>query len=277
MEFPGRASEPGTIDDDTYNRIKDLIHNKCGITLGPAKKALVAARVRKRMRELQITGHDEYFKAVIEDKTGVELVRLLDSIATNVTSFYRESGHFDVVKQALSKWEDAGQTRFRLWSAACSSGEEAYTMAFTVKEALSARADVKILATDISTKVLGTAHQGIYEMEKTHSIPKDIKNKYMNKILSGDKEFMAVKSEIRNMVVYKRLNLTEMPFPMNGPLDVILCRNVMIYFDKDLRRRLAVEFHRLLKPGGLLIIGLTESLIEISNDFKRIGSSVYIK
>ncbi len=277
MKGAERMAEPGNLDDRTYHSIKDLIYEKCGIKLGDAKKALVAARIRKRMRELQIFSHDEYLQNVLDDDTGMELVLLMDSISTNVTSFYRESGHFEIMESKLRKWADEGQKRFRFWSAACSSGEEAYTMAFTVKQALSGAYDARILATDISTKVLGLAHQGLYEEEKTLSIPPDIKGKYMEKIKSGDKVFFSVRPDIREMVLFRRLNLTEMPFPMKGPMDIIFCRNVMIYFDKDLRRRLASEFHRLLKPGGLLVIGLTESLIEISNGFTRTGPSVYIK
>jgi chemotaxis protein methyltransferase CheR len=244
------------------------------------KKALVSARIRKRMRSLKILNPKEYYDHIMSEPTGMEIVMLIDSIATNVTSFFRESKHLDFLREKTLEWLRAGQRRFRFWSAACSSGEEAYSMGFVIKDAMSAsalRADVKILASDISTKVLGLAHQGLYDEAKTLSIPDGLRERYMDRIPTPKGNSYMVKHDIKEMLTIKMLNLTEMPFPLKGPLDIVFCRNVMIYFDKELRRKLVAEFYRLLKPGGFLIVGHTESLIDISGSLKKIGPSIYMK
>lgn len=273
--------DPESLDNSTFEAIRDFVYGKCGITLGEKKRSLVSARIRKRMRALQIISPKDYFQYIMEDPTGMEIVMLIDSISTNVTSFFRESNHLDFLKEKTAEWLKAGQTRFRFWSAACSSGEEPYSMAFMIKDALTGAGatgtDVKILASDISTKVLGLAHQGQYEESKINTVPEEHRLKYMDRIKGPKGNNYMVKQEIKDLVVIKRINLTEMPFPMKGPMDMIFCRNVMIYFDKSLRKKLVEEFYRLMKPGGYLIVGHTESLIDIHASFKRVGPSVYIK
>lgn len=274
------AVNPEELDDGTFGAIKDFIYNKCGITLGDGKKPLVSARIRKRMRGLRIISPRDYFKYILDDPTGIEIVMLLDSISTNVTSFFREAGHFDFLKENMSECLKKGQSRFRFWCAASSSGEEPYSMAFTIKEALDARkagVDVKILASDISTKVLGLAHEGMYSESRISAVPGEYMEKYFNKISGPRGNNYMVKQEVKDMLVIRRINLTEMPFIMKGPMDMIFCRNVMIYFDKQLRKKLIEEFHRLIKPGGFLVVGHTESLIDLNVKFKRMGPSIYAK
>lgn len=266
------------LDVTTFEKIRSFVHSRCGISLCDRKKPLVSSRIRKRMRELQIPGPKEYFTYIQDDPTGMEVQMLLDSIATNVTAFFREAAHMDFLKEKANEWMRAGQKRLRFWCAACSSGEEPYSMAFVLRDAAAAaRADVKILASDISTKVLGLAHQGLYSEASAAPVPAHYREKFMEKIKSNGGVKYMVRLVIKDMLAIQQLNLTQMPFPMKGPLDMIFCRNVMIYFDKDLRKKLVAEFYRLLKPGGYLIVGHTESLIDLHAGFKRTGPSIYMK
>lgn len=266
-----------TSDKEIFDRIRELVYKKSGIKLDTSKESLIRARVGKRMRALGLSNHAEYLKQVIESNDENEIVHLLDAISTNVTSFFRDSDHFNLLRILLKEWTASGQRRFRIWSSACSSGEEPYSIAMTVLDSIGGNFDTKILATDISTRVLDKAQMGIYEAEKTYQIPEDFIEKYFDKINNLNSVSYKVKPVLRNMIVFKRLNLSETPFPMQGPMDVIFCRNVMIYFDQNTRRRLINEIFRLLKPNGYLFVGHAESLIGLTNGFRTIKPSVYLK
>jgi len=244
------------MDKKTFDRIRELVYEKSGISLSESKESLVRARIGKRMRVLGIENHAEYLKRIIADESGDEIVHLLDVISTNVTSFFREPKHFDFLKEAFSKWLAAGQKRFRLWCAACSSGEEPYTMAMVLREVASGYngIDIKILATDISTQALAKCKEGRYEEKKVGTIPRPMLNRYFTLSKEGDKKYYTVTSELKNMLVVRRLNLSRPPFPMRGPLDNVFCRNVMIYFDNTVRKRLLDSIYKLLKPGGYLLM-----------------------
>ena len=199
-------------------------------------------------------------------------------ISTNVTSFYREETHFDFITEVFSRWVDEGQKRFRFWSAACSTGEEPYTLAVTLLEALnSGKADIKILATDISTRALTAAMAGTYTAKKAEKIPPKFLKRYFTKSGKGEDASYTVVADLKRMIVFRRLNLSMPPFPMKGPLDMIMCRNVMIYFDNAVRLRLLADFDRLLKPKGNLIVGHAESLTGMISDFTVIRPSIYCK
>lgn len=261
------------MEQKIFDAFRSLVYEKSGITLNDGKKALVSARIGKRMRALGMDSHKEYLDCVKEDASGEELVQMLDAISTNVTSFYREAEHFDFLAERLKEWHAAGQKRFRIWSAASSSGEEPYTIAITLLEALPDEKDTRILATDISTKVLAQCKEGVYRDDKLDPVSPQIKAKYFDKVEDGYR----IKHNVKNKVLFKRLNLSKPPFPMNGPLDVIFCRNVMIYFDNEVRRRLLEEANRMLKPGGYLMVGHAESLTGMVSDFKTVKPSIYIK
>ncbi len=267
------------MDESTFNKFRELVYQKSGISLGNGKEALVSARISKRMRALEINDFREYLKFVTQDKSGKEIVQLLDMISTNVTSFFRESNHFDFLKTIVSEWLSQGQRRFRFWSAACSTGEEPYTMAMILSETVTGNSvDMKILATDISTRVLDKCREGTYEGEKLKSIPPNFKERYFKQQRNDNGETIhLVNGALKNLIVFKRLNLSTHPFPMRGPFDVIFCRNVMIYFDNDLRSSLLGEMYRLLKPNGYLMVGHSESLTGIACDFRTLQPSVYIK
>jgi len=266
------------MDKRTFNKIREIVYEKSGISLGENKESLVSARVNKRMRSLDIADSSGYLNYVMQDESGEELVNLLDVISTNVTNFYREADHFDFLTEVFSKWVNNGQKRFRFWSAAASTGEEPYTIAITLLEALKGqKVDLKILGTDISTVVLEKSRKGVYDEKRIEPVPRIIRVRYFHKVNNNESVKYAVNDSLKKLIVFKRLNLSKPPFPMHGPMDAIFCRNVMIYFDKIVREKLVDEMYRLLKPGGYLILGHSESLTGIPSDFKGVKPSVYIK
>jgi len=269
------------MDDRVFNRFREIVYEKCGISLGENKKTLVSARLGKRMRALNMADFKDYLEYLTDDENEDEIVSFLDAISTNVTHFFREEAHFHFLKDMLKEWAAIGQTRFRLWSAACSSGEEPYTMAFTADEALGLdKADIKILATDISTKVLEKAINARYAEPLIVRVPEHYRKKYFIKTHEKNKmgeDIYTIPQAIKDSVVIRRFNLSEFPYALQGPLDMIFCRNVMIYFDRNLREKMVKEFTRILKPGGFLVVGHTESLIGIAGELKTYRTSIYRK
>lgn len=266
------------MDAAVFNQFRQLIYAKSGITLRDGKEALVSARIGKRMRVLGLQTHEQYLESVRSDDSGNELVQLLDAISTNLTSFFRESDHFDFLHEAIQKWADSGQRRMRMWSAASSTGEEPYSMAMTALDALNSRnVDCKILATDISTRVLRQCQLGEYPASSVDKVPPRYRSQYFLRRNGNNVGGYSVTDEVRRMVVFRRLNLSTPPFPMKGPLDIVFCRNVMIYFDNEVRMRLLNDIYRLLKPGGFLMVGHSESLMGLQTKFKPVRASVYTK
>lgn len=266
------------MDKQTFNRFRSLVYDKAGIFLHEGKEALIQSRLGKRMRALGIDTHKQYLDFVIQDNTGEEIVQMLDAISTNVTSFFRESKHFDVLSELLHKWSGSGQKNFKFWSAACSSGEEPYSMAMVINDALgSFNSDYKILATDISTRVLEKSQQGIYDKEKLQQIPPKYRERFFERHSENGTTHYIVKDALKKIISFRRINLSTTPFPMKGPFDVVFCRNVMIYFDNIVRKNLLDEVHRLLKPGGYLMVGHAESLTGMMSTFKSVMPSVYVK
>lgn len=262
---------------EIFKQFADLIYKEAGIYLGEHKQALVSARLGKRMRFLAIKDFDDYYNYVQNDQSREELGNLLDAISTNVTHFYREPEHFELLSILAQQWSREGQTRFRIWSAASSTGEEPYTIALTLSESLSNTNDAKILATDISNRVLETARTGEYAVKKLEKISEKLKEKYFSLAQNKGEKIYRVQGKIKKMIQFSWLNLSVTPYPMKGPLDVIFCRNVMIYFDDKVKERLLENMYRLLKPGGHLIVGHAESLSGLSSRFRSVKPSVYIK
>lgn len=267
----------GNLDRRTFERIRDIVYARSGIVLKDDKATLLAGRLGRRLRELGLTAPSDYLAFLETDRTGAELTNLLDAISTNVTFFFREPDHFDLISQLHSRWVAAGQRRFRYWSAAASSGEEPYTLAMTLRALGTDRLDVKILATDISTAILERAMAGVYSEKAVAEVPRQMLQQYFQKQVGNGEPTYVVGEELRSLITFRHLNLSVFPSPLRGPLDMILCRNVMIYFDQALRGRLVNEFARLLKPGGCLIISHSESLVGIDVDLKLVRPSVYVK
>lgn len=230
------------------------------------------------MQKLALLKYGDYLNRVLDDDSGQELQTLLDAVSTNTTSFYRERDHFDFIRGIVNDWTLAGHRTLRFWSAASSTGEEPYTLAIELQECIGKRPiDARILATDINTQVLIAAQKGIYAESKVAPVPKKLLKRYFTR-QSGDKEEeYVVRQQLKEMILFRQFNLMIPPYPIRSGLDMILCRNVMIYFDSHLKAILVAEFERLLKPGGYLLIGHAESLNGMVHNLKCIKPSIYKK
>jgi chemotaxis protein methyltransferase CheR len=270
---PGVAAGMTAAELDAYQR---LLFDQTGIVLQDNKQALVEARVSQRLRALQMNSFGQYLELLRRDRSGEELTQLIDAVSTNITHFYRENDHFTFLADAVDGWVKAGLDRLRVWSAACSTGEEPYSIAMTLDAVMGRRRlDTRILATDISTRVLAEAKAARYPESRLGTVPDARRRSCFARVQVGDAVLFEVKPELQEMVMFRRLNFKAMPYPIRGTFDVIFCRNAMIYFDRPQRERMINEFARLLKPGGYLLVGHSETLIGMSGSFRVIRPSIY--
>ena len=273
------------LSNKEFEIFRRLIYDSCGISLSSSKKELVKARLTKRLTKVGIDSFDDYYKYVTKtDKTGKELIHLIDSISTNKTDFFREKKHFDFLNTSLlpsliSSKVKAGTKKLRIWCAASSSGEEPYTLAMTVFNHLKPNNgwDVKILATDISTRILQKAINGIYRKELLKDIPPGTISAHFSSVLYENANCYKAKDHLKNIVTFRRFNLMTPEFPFKNPFDFIFCRNVMIYFDPETQNRLVSKFYDCLPKDGYLFIGHSETLSRSNTSFKYIQPAVYQK
>ena len=263
--------------EDDFKKIAQILHSHAGIALAEGKAALVYSRLAKRLRSLGLRSFREYC-ALVEDKQGVdERQAMMAALTTNVTRYFREPHHFDHLRDVvMPKLVDRARRggRIRLWSAACSNGQEPYSMAITVLQALpeAANLDVKILATDIDPNMVAEGRAGIYREDAITPVPLDLRRKWFKKAAGGAWE---VADELRTLVSFKELNLIG-DWPMKGKFDVIFCRNVVIYFDEPTQERIWSRFAPLLEPGGTLYIGHSERVSGPgANLFETTGLTTY--
>jgi chemotaxis protein methyltransferase CheR len=267
--------------DTEFEKISRLVYSHCGIHLHDGKKELVKARLGKRIREGNFRSFADYFEYVKTGEGTDEFIAMIDSLSTNLTSFFREDGHFRalarIVPALIRERTPSGRPRLRFWSAGCSSGEEPYTIAITALEAAQRMgAELRILATDISTRVLKKAQQGIYPADRVKAIPPDLLRKYFQVGQGNWAGHYRVKKDVGDLVAFQRFNLME-PMAAGDPFDVIFCRNVMIYFDKKTQDGLVNRFYDRLTKGGYLFIGHSESLTGLNHAFKYLEPSLYRK
>jgi len=259
-----------------YAFLSQLAHHYAGITFGPQKKEMVYARLSRRLRALEMPDFAAYRAYLQCDAGQQEIQQLINAVTTNITSFFRERHHFEhIASTVLPDIQARGQRRLRFWSAGCSVGMEAYSLALTLADCLGSLAgwDIRILATDIDTSVLATGREGIYPEEQWEKIPPPLRHHLRHDEATRTLE---VPEELRQMVAFKPLNLLE-PWPMRGPFDAIFCRNVVIYFDKPTQKTLFARFAELLKPQGWLYIGHSENLFSVSDAFEPMGRTIYRK
>lgn len=270
---------PLTISDEVFGLFQNLIYTIAGIRLSNQKKGFLSSRLLRRLKKLGINSLHEYYRRVKDDSD--ELVEMLNCISTNTTHFFRENHHFKFLKNKimpeLLRIKSSEKT-IRIWSAGCSTGEEPYSIAITLCEALGNMRgwDIKILATDISTKVLDTAQNGIYEYEAVSDMPENIVCRYFLRGTDENAGRIKVKDFLKDMIRFKRLNLKDGAYPFKRKFDVIFCRNVMIYFDEDMKQHLLLMFHRHLSDSGYLFLGHSETMLG-SNGFKPVFITVYRK
>lgn len=268
-----------TITNKEFKKLAEYIKINYGIHLKEEKQALVIGRLHNVLTEKNFNSFSEYYDYVISDKTGNAVVTLINKITTNHTFFMREVDHFHYFRdKVLPYLKKATKSKdLRIWSAGCSTGEEPYTLAMIVDEFFCQDKmwwDAKILATDISSKVLDTAVKGIYADEEINALPSTWKLNYFNKY---DNENSVLKDKIRNEVIYRKFNLMEEKFPFKRKFHVIFCRNVMIYFDDKTKMKLINKFYDMTEHGGYLFIGHSESLNREESKYKYIMPAVYRK
>lgn len=274
------------LSDSLFNKFRDLIYNEAGINLHEGKKPLLQARLSKRLRATGIRSFEEYYNYITNPRNVAEFINFIDAISTNLTYFFREEQHFQFMEEValpeiIARKEKRGERRIRMWSAACSTGEEPYSMAMCVLEYLEKMSprrswDFKILATDISTRVLRVAINGVYSEERVQKVSPALRNKYFEKIRQDGENAYRVVQSLRDIVVFRRLNLKE-AYPFRGPFDIIFCRNVMIYFDKPTQQDIITRMITYLDSGGYFFVGHSESLAGLKHDLIYVKPAVYRK
>jgi chemotaxis protein methyltransferase CheR len=275
---PGFPGALGVVSDRDFARYQALINREAGIWLAPVKKALLVGRLARRLRELGLDSYGDYFERVVEDEA--ERIRMLDAICTNETHFFREPRHFEFLSdRVFPAWRDEAEAgrrprRVRVWSAACSTGEEPYSLAMSLLEALPGW-DLEILATDLSTKVLARAEAGVWPIEKAKEIPEAHLKAYMLKGYGSQEGLMKAGPELRGIVRFARLNLNGDAYPPAHAFDLVFCRNVLIYFDRDTKLKVIGRLLERLQPAGYLFLGHAESLGGFATGVKAVLPTVY--
>lgn len=272
-----------SVSPAVFQKFQKLIYSETGIWLGSTKKALLCGRLFRRLRDLGIASLETYYERVAGPEQHEECARMIDAITTNETRFFREPRQFEfLIQKVLPRWKsDAEQQlrpkRVRIWSAGCSSGEEPYTLAMLFARHLPAAEgwEVRILATDISNRVLEKARTGIYPVARSAELPKDLLHSFMLRGFAERLGEVKVKVEIQRFVDFRRLNLDRVSDVAEGPFDAIFCRNVLIYFDLASKRRVVANLIRHLAGNGLLFVGHAESLNSVSSQVRSLEPSIY--
>jgi chemotaxis protein methyltransferase CheR len=282
----GQKEDPAMqleLSERDYTDLSNLIYEKCGIYLHKGKRELLRARLAKVLRKYDFASVRDYYKHLVSDQTGKGLIQLLDSISTNLTFFFREPKHFDFISKTavprLVKGNRKGAgNRLNVWCAGCSSGEEAYSIAITLLEALPSPSplEVSILATDISTRMLTVAERAVYTEDKVEKISYEWRRRYFQRGVKNWEGHYRVKPALRQVIEFRRFNLME-PFSFGTEFEMIFCRNVMIYFDKPTQEHLVNRFYDVLSKEGYFLIGHSESLTGIKHSFRYVQPSIYVK
>jgi len=267
-----------SISQKEFKKFQELIYNQSGISLADSKQSMLLARLVKRVRALKMEDLSSYYDYVTKGTNKAELGTLLDLVSTNKTFFFREMHHFEFLKQRIIP-EATPSKRLKVWSSACSSGEEPYSVAMTLIDSIPniKEWDIKIYASDLSTKVLRKAEEGVYIKTSIQGIPDNLIKSCILKGTGANENRIKMKDQIRSMISFMHLNLMDPKYSVEGSLDLIFCRNVMIYFDKATQQSLIAKFFTYLKKGGFLFIGHSESLQYITHPFQYIAPTVYQK
>jgi chemotaxis protein methyltransferase CheR len=274
-----------SVTSELFQKFQKLIYTETGIWLGSAKTALLCGRLFRRVRALGISSLDRYYECVSQPEQQEERARMIDAITTNETRFFREPRQFEfLVQHVFPRWRSNTEPglrpkQVRIWSAGCSSGEEPYTVAMLLARHLPEEDgwEARILATDISNRVLEKAYRGIYPITKAAELPKDLLHSFMLRGIAERESEMKVKIEIQKMVEFRKLNLDQQVDLPEGPFDAIFCRNVLIYFDAASKQRAVTNLLRNLRPTGLLFVGHAENLTSMAPQLQSIEPTIYIK
>lgn len=269
------ASE--ALANSEFQFLQKLIYEETGIVIGDQKQEMIYRRISRRMRDLNIGVISDYCNILRDKNDQEEMNKFVNAVTTNLTSFFRENHHFDFLKDTfLKEFIASGKSRLRIWSSACSTGEEPYSIAIVLREVLSNRLDqlnAKILATDLDTQVIQTAKAGIYEKDRLKDLDSSIQSKWFS---SNNDLVFEIDEKLKSLITFNKLNLLG-PWPMAGKFDVIFCRNVLIYFDKKTQERLVDRFYDALEDNGILMLGHSESVLKGSDKFYNLGKTIYKK
>ena len=262
-----------TFTDSDFAKVRTLIHRRAGISLGDQKRQMVYSRLSRRLRELGIGEFAAYLAMLEAGNDESEWQAFINSLTTNLTSFFREAHHFPVLAEHVRKAREP----VTIWCAAASTGEEPYSLAITLIEALGEQkaASARIIATDIDTAVLEKAAAGVFTLEQVERLAPERLRRFFNKGTGGNAGRVRIKPEVAQLVKFSRLNLLDASWAVKEPVDAIFCRNVMIYFDKPTQNKILERFLPLLKQGGLLFAGHSENASLVNQSFKPLGHTVY--
>lgn len=277
----GRQLRP--ITQTEFSRYQEMIFDHAGIYLPPVKKMLLSGRLSKRIKQLELGTFGDYLDRVRADKSGEEMIIMLDAVTTNETHFFREPRHFEFLERvAYPVWRQQAadgkrQRALRFWSAACSSGEEPYSLSMSLQENFPAQSgwNLDILASDISRSVLDKAKSGIWPIKRAADIPEPLLKQYMLRGTGSQAGKMKATAEAGQIIRYDRINLNERRYPVNKGLDAIFCRNVLIYFNKESRAKVVDKLLDLLAPDGYLFLGHAESLSGMNDRVRSLAPAIY--
>ena len=263
--------------NDQFNKFSSFIYSNFGIHMNESKKEILHTKLNKLISRYNLASYDEYYGNLLNSTGGKLLTEFADEITVNKTSFFRENNHFLFIKDNIARLIEnnpriMANNEIRVWSSACSTGEEAYSLAITLKECVPGGMNIRLLATDISCKALTVAQKGIYP----HFIKDDVEYGYLARYFEKTAEGYAVSESVKKLVTFRFFNLMD-AFPFKNSFDMVFCRNVMIYFDSAVRGNLLDRFHKVLSPGGLLFVGHSESIAGQTHRFKYLQPTVYLK
>ncbi|HLJ48286.1 MAG TPA: protein-glutamate O-methyltransferase CheR [Bryobacteraceae bacterium] len=268
--------DPIVITPQDFEKLREFTRQRFGLDFRDGKETLITVRLRRKMREANARSFSEYFRQVLDDSTGVQLIAMVDALTTNYTHFFREPAHFQFLSEVVMPAIGA-RRRISIWSAGCATGQEPYSIVFHVARELGMReamGRLEVLATDISARALQTAEMGIYNHEQTEALSPECLKAFW---LRGENRWqgcLRVRAEVRSMVRFERLNLME-TFPRDRRFHVIFCRNVMIYFNRETQEQIVKKFAYCLEPGGYLFIGHAESLSGLDQPLKPVAPAIY--
>ncbi len=269
-----RTSKEFDFTTSDFRRIRSLIYKRAGITLADSKEEMVYSRIARRLRATGYRDFGNYLDQLEGGYMENEWEAFTNALTTNLTSFFREAQHFPILADHAKK--KRGEGTFQVWCSASSTGEEPYSIAMTLCEAFNTmRPPVQVIATDIDTNVLRTAANGVYSSDKVEKMSQERLKKFFMSGKGKNAGMVRVRQELRDLITYRQVNLLEGGWPIKGPFDVIFCRNVMIYFDKQTQGKILSRFAPLMKPDGLLFAGHSENFTYVTNDFKLAGKTVY--
>ncbi|MFD2178740.1 CheR family methyltransferase [Veronia pacifica] len=271
----GRAPREFPFSEADFDFIKQYMLEQTGICLADRKFSMVYGRLARRLRRHDLYTFSDYLKLIESDEQ--EKVAFVNALTTNKTQFFREKHHFDYIARELApQWLTRCHQHVRVWSAGCSTGEEAYSIAVVLSSLLGDKVDFKITATDLDTQVLETAKEGIYDIDAARNIPIQWLKKGFNRGTGSKSELMRVKPELKENITFEQLNLMS-EWPHKHKMDVIFFRNVMIYFNRSIQQQLLKRLCGQLRPGGILFIGHSESMGEMAEHFENLGQTAYRK